>query len=120
MSFIQSTLEGWRPTARTVNNSSQFQQNQQQINNANKQRQNQTQEYHDNNSHRRLIQQPMVKSECNNDNHWGHKILNKLDGILRIGLRNVNLLPIKKSHCKNDQYIQDIYQGQFDFFVELR
>jgi hypothetical protein len=45
---------------------------------------------------------------------WGHKLPEKSEGTLRIGLRNLNSLPIKKNHSKNQAFIQDIIDGQLD------
>jgi hypothetical protein len=115
MSPIQSTQEGWRPTAGRINRSCQIQQQQ-------RQSQRQQQQYTDQYSgttqtgHRRLIQQSIHCNRVNSDSHWGHKLPKKCEDILRIGLQNVNSLPIKKSHCKNEEYINDIHQGKFDIF----
>jgi hypothetical protein len=46
----------------------------------------------------------------------GPQITTKKEGHFRIGLRNINSLPIYKKHSKNDFFIQDIEEGDFDVF----
>jgi hypothetical protein len=114
MSPIQSTLAAWRTTAGRKNRLSQ---NQTKNYSRNINHTHNTQQVSSRgNGHRRLIQQSIQGEELNGDKHWGHKLPKKYDDILRIGLRNVNSLPIKKSHCKNTEYINDIQEGNFDCF----
>jgi hypothetical protein len=50
------------------------------------------------------------------DKLWGHHMPQKMENTVRIGLRNINSLPLKSTHSKNDIFIQDIMNGQFDIF----
>jgi hypothetical protein len=38
----------------------------------------------------------------------------KSSGIIRLGLRNLNSMPLRKSHSKNEQILRDIVEGEFD------
>jgi hypothetical protein len=69
---------------------------------------------HDTNKQIHLIQQQLLSTKQKIDTHWGHQIISKKDGIFRIGLRNVNSLPIKGNHNKNTALIQDIMEGELD------
>jgi hypothetical protein len=48
--------------------------------------------------------------------HWGHELIPKIEGLLRLGVRNVNSLPIRTNHYKNDAYMRDLIEGNFDVF----
>jgi hypothetical protein len=47
---------------------------------------------------------------------WGHCLPKKTDGILRIGVKNINSLPLSSTHNKNDLFINDIMEGEMDIF----
>jgi hypothetical protein len=64
-----------------------------------------------------LVQQSIsTQARTNTNKGWGHKFHKKLEGHFRIGLCNINSLPIYKKHSKNDLLIQDIEDGEFDVF----
>jgi hypothetical protein len=67
---------------------------------------------------KRLIQQPFsavhVKKPI--DSTWGHQRPIKGDNVLRIGLKNINSLPLQSSHSKNTILTSDIISGNFDLF----
>lgn len=51
------------------------------------------------------------------DDEWGDPFNhNKDDDVFRIGLRNINGLPIDASHMKNYEIFSDIRTGKFDVF----
>jgi hypothetical protein len=64
-----------------------------------------------------LVQQqiPNISTEFS-ETYWGHQMPPKIEGIIRLGLRNVNSLPIQKVHSKNEQFIRDVFEGNFDIF----
>jgi hypothetical protein len=64
-----------------------------------------------------LIQQSInPTATTNNNNHWGHRLGQKLPGTFRVGLRNINSLPTYTRHSKNNLLIQNIEEGGFDVF----
>jgi hypothetical protein len=62
-----------------------------------------------------LIQQHILSPRSTNM-VWGHRLPEKDDGIFRLGLRNINSLPLSKNHSKNELFINDIIAGAFDIF----
>jgi hypothetical protein len=50
------------------------------------------------------------------DTYWGHALPPKLDGVFRIGFRNINSLPRINQHSKNDEFVNDILNGELDIF----
>jgi hypothetical protein len=114
MSPLQSTLDSWRGLT-SVNQSSPhtnpyYQQNNTTLNSNNNDN---VQQQHQ----RNLIQQRFSYNTLNQgDAHWGHSLTPKMEGILRLGLRNLNSLPVKRTHSKNEAFTRDIIEGDFDIF----
>jgi hypothetical protein len=66
---------------------------------------------------RTLIQQTIHKPYLNKtDKAWGHNMPPKGEHIFRVGLRNINSLPLLSAHSKNAIFTSDILQGQYDVF----
>jgi hypothetical protein len=64
-----------------------------------------------------LFQQKLCNPATDNkDKPWGHKITEKGDNIFRIGLQNINSLPLSAKHSKNELFTSEITNGQFDVY----
>jgi hypothetical protein len=113
MSFKQSSLGSWRiPMTNTANNSQQTSSLNSKSTNLPSNQDSNQQQSHKPTPH--LVQQSFDSQKQHKDIYWGHQIPIKKEGTLRLGLRNVNSLPINKSHSKNAALINDINEGQFD------
>ncbi len=51
---------------------------------------------------------------ADNRTHWGNIMSTKERGIFRIGFRNINSLPVQRSHPKNLKLIEDIKEANVD------
>ena len=68
-------------------------------------------------THSSLRQQtlrPSIHMNRDSDASWGHELAPKSQGILRLGFRNINSLPIQRLDPKNNQIILDVKSFQFD------
>jgi hypothetical protein len=67
---------------------------------------------------KRLIQQSfsVVPFKKPIDSTWGHQRPINKEKVLRIGLKNINSLPLQSSHSKNTILTSDIISGNFDIF----
>jgi hypothetical protein len=66
---------------------------------------------------RQYIQQSIrTSNKTNKGTWWGHQMPSKKEGHLRLGLRNINSLPINSSHSKNSIFTAEIMDGNFDIF----
>jgi hypothetical protein len=107
MSTRQATLENWRVPTRRISTTSLNIPTQDPIT--------QSENYYL--GVPRMIQQSIRKEQdSNKDTYWGHQIHKKLDSMCRIGVRNINSLPIKSNHSKNAFILKDIEEGEFDVF----
>jgi hypothetical protein len=111
MSPVQATLDSWRNLTR-----------QKQLNCRTTTNENEIiqQPMHTNQESRTiplLIQQSIVPTTTINSNtFWGHQLTAKATGSFRLGLRNINSLPVYGNHSKNEFFIRDIQNGEFDIF----
>jgi hypothetical protein len=122
MTTKQTTLLNWRKTAGGIHQSGQKETRNANDVNQNKQINNNQQVKPtavniNNRGNSRLIQQSIDGKNTNtNLDVWGHCMPKKTDGVIRIGLKNINSLPLNPSHSKNDSFINDIVKGVFDIF----
>jgi hypothetical protein len=103
MSQKQATLTKWRTSAgQSINNSHRIIQNESQS---------------DTYLKKNFLQQKLTNTLNNTtDQRWGHKMPIKTNSTFRIGLRNINSLPVMSSHSKNHIFTNDIREGEFDVF----
>jgi hypothetical protein len=127
MSPTQSTLTSWRMKTSSKQQSQLNSTNQPAHSNDNIQTQNnpyskRTQRYTDTENQQlsrptnKLRQSLIHDATKNGSDIWGHIMPPKTDGIIRIGVQNINSLPVNKTHSKNDIFIQEINNNAFDVF----